>query len=267
MAILAKRCMAGFGGFLATLLEQTRPSHIAVAFDESLDSSFRNDIYPDYKANRETPPVELKRQFSHCRALAEALGIDCFSDNRYEADDLIGTLLANHRPKGAVGHIISADKDLGQLLEVSGDNLWDFSRNLRYDHGGIKEKFGVRPDQMADFLALAGDAVDNIPGVPGVGPKTATALLNHFETLDELLKRTEEIEFLSIRGAKSLHKKIADNADQARLSKKLSIIATDAPIPSPPPTLEWRKPDITAIEELFDYLNFGRLLRDRVRKL
>ncbi len=257
----------GFGGFLCTLLEQTRPSHIAVAFDESLDSSFRNDIYPAYKANREKPPIELKRQFSHCRAIAEALGIDCFSDDRYEADDLIGTLLGQHRPKGARGHIVSADKDLGQLLAVAGDNLWDFSRNLRYDHAGIKEKFGVRPDQMADYLALAGDSVDNIPGIPGVGPKTAAALLGHFDTLDDLLQRSGEIEFLSIRGAKSLAKKVTEHAELAELSKRLSVIATDAPIPPPPPTLQWRKPDLEAIDELFDYLNFGRLLRERIGKL
>lgn len=257
----------GFAGFLCTLLEQTKPSHIAVAFDESLDSSFRNELYPAYKANRDKPPVELKRQFSHCRAMAEALGIDCFSDDRYEADDLIGTLLANHRPAGARGHIVSADKDLSQLLDKPGDNLWDFSRNLRWDHAGIEEKFGVRPNQMADFLALAGDSVDNIPGVPGVGPKTAAALLSHFGELEQVLERAAEIEFLSIRGAKTLTTKIRDHTDNARLSKVLSVIHTDAPIPEPAPTLAWRKPDIAAIDELFDYLDFGRLLRQRCANL
>ncbi len=257
----------GFAGFLCTLLEQTRPDHIAVAFDESLDSSFRNDIYPDYKANREAPPIELKRQFSHCRAVAEALGIDCFSDDRFEADDLIGTLLAHHRPPGAAGQIVSADKDLAQLLEHPGDRLWDFSKNIRYDHAGIEQKFGVRPDQLADFLALAGDSVDNIPGIPGVGAKTAAALLAHFDGVDDLLDRSSEVEFLSIRGAKSLTRKLIEHADLARLSLRLSRINTEAPIPAPPPTLQWRRPDMEAINELFDFLNFGRLLRQRCEQL
>ncbi len=257
----------GFSGFLCTLLEQLSPTHIAIAFDESLEQSFRNDIYPEYKAHREPAPLDLKRQFAHCRAVAEALGIECFSDDRYEADDLIGTLASAKRKRGFRVHILSSDKDLAQLI-TAGDTWWDFSRNRRLDAAAIEQKFGVRPDQFADYLALTGDPVDNIPGVPGIGPKSAAGLIRHFDSLDAIIERVEEIPFLSsLRGAKSLAKRIARHADDARLSRRLTAIATDAPLPQPEPTLQWRSPDLAALDELFDYLNFGRLLRRRVRDL
>ncbi len=257
----------GFSGLLCTVLEQVRPTHIAVAFDESLELSFRNDIYPEYKAHREPAPLDLKRQFAHCRAVAEALGIECFSDDRFEADDLIGTLAERKRGRGFTIHILSSDKDLAQLIEGA-DTLWDFGRKERQDAGAIERRFGVRPDQFADYLALTGDPVDNIPGVPGVGPKSASHLMRHFDSLDELLGRADEIAFLSsLRGARSMSKKIARHADAARLARRLTAIATDAPLPEPEPTLQWRGPDLSTLEELFDFLNFGRLLRRRVRAL
>jgi 5'-3' exonuclease len=256
----------GFTGFLCSLLEQARPSHIGVAFDESLESSYRNEIYPEYKANRDPAPAELKRQFAHCRAVAEALGLECFSDHRYEADDLIGTLAHRKRQQGMQIHIVSADKDLSQLM-ADGETLWDFARNIRFDQAAIEEKFGVKPEQMADYLALTGDSVDNIPGVPGVGPKSAAALLQHFGSLDEILKRVEEIGFLSVRGAKSLQNKINNHQQDALLARQLTLIPVDAPIPEPEPSLDWRPPDLAALDDLFDYLNFGRMLRARCHAL
>lgn len=256
----------GFTGFLCSLLEQARPSHIGVAFDESLESSYRNEIYPQYKANRDPAPVELKRQFTHCRAVAEALGLECFSDSRYEADDLIGTFAHRKRQQGLQIHIVSADKDLAQLVQA-GETLWDFARNIRLDPAAIEDKFGVRPDQMVDYLALTGDAVDNIPGVPGVGPKSAAALLQHFDSLDEILERVQEIGFLSLRGAKSLQKKIENHREDALLARKLTRIPLDAPIAEPEPSLEWRAPNLAALDDLFDYLKFGRMLRARCHKL
>ena len=256
----------GFTGFLLSLLEQLQPTHMAMAFDESLETSFRNDIYPDYKANREPAPLELKRQFAHCRSIAEALGVDCFSDDQYEADDIIGTLAHRHRQRGLTPHILSSDKDLAQLIQGK-ETLWDYSRQQRLDSDGIEKKFGVRPDQIADFLALTGDSVDNIPGVPGVGPKSASVLLKHFGSLDQVLERSEEIAFLSVRGARSLAKKIADNSDAARLSRRLTGIELEVPLPEPEPELAWTTPDAATLNELFDFLNFGRLLRQRVDKL
>ncbi len=252
----------GFTGFLLSLLEQTRPGFIAAAFDESLTTSFRNEIYPEYKANRDPAPAELKRQFAHCRAIAEMLGISCFSDNRFEADDIIGTLSSRKKARGQPVHIVSSDKDLAQLVG-EGDTLWDFARNRRMDADAIVEKFGVRPDQIADYLALTGDAVDNIPGVNGIGPKSAAALIAHFDSLDSVLERRSEIEFLSIRGAKSIQKKIDSQQDEARLARQLTGISMDVPVADPEPELDWKQPDLPALNELFDYLNIGQLTRRR----
>lgn len=254
----------GFTGFLMTFLEQVKPEYAAVAFDESLESSFRNDIYADYKANRSPAPLELKRQFVHCRAVAEGLGLDCFSDDRYEADDLIGTLTAQHPQWGH--HILTSDKDLAQLLRP-GDSLWDFARRQRTNYDQVGEKFGVKPEQIADFLALTGDSVDNIPGVPGIGPKSAAALLQHFETLDALLERAAEVEYLSLRGAKSLAKKLRDHAADARLARELTGICREVPLPPPAPTLKRRPVDLTGLNDLFDYLDFGQTLRQRAARL
>lgn len=257
----------GFGRFLCALLQETTPTHVAVAFDESLTTSYRNEIFPEYKANREKPPAELKAQFARCRELARAMGIACFSDGTYEADDLIGTLGERFRADGFDLVIVSADKDLAQLLQGS-DVLWDFSRAIRLGIDGITEKFGVTPAQIVDYLSLAGDAVDNIPGIPGVGPKTAASLLQHFDSLDALYERLEEVPFLRIRGAKSLHGKLKKHRDSAFLARQLVEIARDAPLGvADVDDLRWHGPDMESLEPLFDALRFGPILRRQCREL
>jgi DNA polymerase-1 len=198
----------GFSGFLCSLLEQTAAEHIAIAFDESLRTSYRNEIYPQYKANREPAPEELKRQFAWSRSVAEAMGLQCFGDSRYEADDLIGTLAGFWSARGHPICVVTADKDLAQLVGEN-DHWWDYARNQKLNPKQLTEKFGVMPGQLADFLALTGDAVDNIPGIPGIGPKSASALLGHFGDLDSIYERLDEVQHLSVRGAKSLQKKTA----------------------------------------------------------
>ena len=143
----------GFARFLLDLLERERPSHIAIAFDEALDSGFRHRLYPDYKANREPAPEELKRQFAHCKALCAALGLAVLAHHEYEADDLIGSALQRARPAGYRGLIVSADKDLSQLL-LEHDEQWDYARNQRWGAGGVKARHGVHAHQIADYLAL-----------------------------------------------------------------------------------------------------------------
>lgn len=256
----------GFSSFLMTLLERARPSHIALAFDESLTTSFRNEIYPDYKANREPAPEELKRQFAWCREIAESLGVPCYSDARYEADDLIGTLAEQARPAGFRVRIVSADKDLAQLL-APGDELWDFARDRRTDYHGVAERFGVRAEQIADYLALTGDPVDNIPGIPGVGPKTASALLGHFDTLDALLGRIDEVAGLPVRGAKSLTTKLREHQEAARLARRLTEIHREAECIRPPLDLSWNGPDLERLEAVCRQLGFGRMLQQRARVL
>lgn len=256
----------GFTRFLLDLFEGARPTHVAVAFDESLTTSFRNAIYPDYKANRPPAPADLVRQFQGCKDIAHALGATVLVDARYEADDLIGSAHALLRRAGFRGVIVSADKDFGQLIG-DGDEQWDPPRNLRWDGAGVKDRLGVRPDQVADYLALMGDATDNIPGVPGIGAKTAASLLHHFGTLDALLDRADEVAFLRTRGAAAASMRLREHAALARLSRALTGIALDAPVPAHADDYRRRVCDMNGIEALFDRLRFGPLTRARVRAL
>lgn len=253
----------GFLGFLLALLDQARPTHVAIAFDQSLTTSFRNRIYPEYKANRELPPPDLDHQFRLCRELVEALGLASLSDHEYEADDLIGSMLAKARGAGWRGVIVSADKDLAQLV-CDGDEIWDFAKNLKYGSEGVLARLGVRPDQVADLLALTGDAVDNIPGVPGIGPKTAIALLAHFGTLDALYARVAEVPFLRLRGAAAVATRLRHYRAQAMLSRELTRIAVDEARVPPLDTLAARAPDRAALDALLARLRFGPLTRRRV---
>jgi DNA polymerase-1 len=252
----------GFSGFLCSLLEQTAAEYVAIAFDESLGDSYRNEIYPEYKANRDPAPAELKRQFAWARAVAEAMGLRCFADDRYEADDVIGTLATYWRARGHPICIVTADKDLAQLVGEA-DHWWDFSRNQKLNARQLTEKFGVTPRQMADYLALTGDAVDNIPGVPGIGPKSAAALLGHFGDFDSLYGRLEEVPSLGIRGAKSIHRKLSDHREAAEMARKLTVIETAVESALAGPGLARGAVDAARLNCLFDDLAFGGMLRQR----
>ena len=256
----------GFTRFLCELLEKVRPPHIAVAFDASLTSSFRNAIYPLYKANRELPPPDLERQFVLCREVAAALGVVVMIDHSYEADDLIGSALWSLRAHGLRSVIVSADKDFGQLLGEH-DEQWDYARNLRWGPAGVHQKLGVHPHQVADYLALCGDSVDNIPGVPGIGAKTAAALLAHFGSLDELLDRIDEVAYLRLRGAATCAARLREHAEAARLYRRLTRIALDAPVAT---TVEaWLRGvgQAASLDALCERLRFGPLTRARLRAL
>lgn len=253
----------GFVRFLLDVLERQRPRHIAVAFDEALDSCFRNRLYPAYKANRDPAPEELKRQFAHCKTLCAALGLPVLAHSDYEADDLIGTALTHARADGRRGVIVSADKDLSQLLLV-GDEQWDYARNQRWGAHGVRARHGVEAHQIADYLALSGDAVDNIPGVPGVGAKTAAVLLAHFGDLDSLLARIDEVPFLRFRGAAQAAVKLRAHREDALLYRQLTRIACDAPLDGV--DLAFRRADTQpdTLHTISERLRFGPLTRRRL---
>ncbi|MGQ0801735.1 MAG: 5'-3' exonuclease [Pseudomarimonas sp.] len=252
----------GFIRFVLELLERERPQHIAVAFDESLEGSFRNAIYPAYKANRDPAPESLKAQFRHCQAFTAALGLAVMVDPHYEADDLIGTLLSRQRRAGFHGIIVSPDKDLSQLLE-QGDQQWDYARDIRWSAADVPQRMGVRADQVADYLGLSGDAVDNIPGVPGIGAKTAAALLAHFGSLDALLARHEEVAFLRLRGAASHAKRLRDHSEQALLSRQLATVHLQAPLPDSLGDATRGSADPDQLLALLDHLRCGPMTRRR----
>ncbi|MBS0195069.1 MAG: exodeoxyribonuclease IX [Proteobacteria bacterium] len=253
----------GFTRFLLELLERRQPQHIVVAFDAALASSFRNDLYPPYKANREPAPDELKRQFAHCAALSEALGLRVLVHNRYEADDLIGSALQRLRAHGLRGVIVSADKDLSQLL-CGDDEQWDYARDQRWNAAGVKARYGVHAHQIADYLGLCGDAVDNIPGVPGIGAKTAATLLGHFGSLDDLLARHAEIPYLRLRGAAMHARRLHEHRALALLCRQLATIAVDAPLPEDFSDARRGAQDASALGALLDRLRIGPMTRRRI---
>lgn len=251
----------GFARFLADLLEHERPARIAVAFDEALGSCFRHALYPAYKGNREPAPPELKRQFVWCKALCAALGLVTLADPGYEADDLIGSASQVARKEGGRCVIVSADKDLSQLLR-EGDEQVDFGRGLRWGYGGVRARHGVRPEQIADYLALTGDAVDNIPGVHGVGPKTAAVLISHFGSLDALLARVAEVPFLRLRGAAQIAQRIDAEREAVLLWRQLTTLALNAPLPAG--GFARGAADGEEFAALADWVGLGPLLRQRL---
>ena len=256
----------GYSRFLGDLLERTGPELVAAAFDVSLESSFRNDIYPEYKANREPAPPELKNQFELCRQVTRAMGVADLADPHFEADDLIGTLVERMRSEGMNSTIVSRDKDLLQLLR-EGDSMWDYAGGTRVRYHQVPERLGVRAEQVPDYLALAGDSVDNIPGVPGVGAKTASALLAHFDSLSEVLENTERVEELPIRGAKRVAQRLRDHRQDAEISRQLTGIHCQVPSALEAGGLKRRAPDLDALEAIYDRLDFGQALRRQAHRI
>ena len=194
-------------------LKEFKATHIAVVFDHK-DKTFRSNIYPDYKANRPPPPEDLVPQFQLIRDATEAFGFLAIDKKGYEADDIIATLAKNATEEGAIVTIFSSDKDLMQL--VSGDiKMYDPIRNIFIDIERVQEKFGVTPDKVIDVQALIGDKVDNVPGVPGVGIKTASSLIAEFKTVENLVEKYEAIDKDRIKNL------ISNNINKIILSKKL----------------------------------------------
>ncbi len=256
----------GFAGFLADFLTEANPEHLAVVFDESLTSSFRNDIYPEYKANREQPPEDLKQQFALCRTLVDSLGLAAFSSDTFEADDLIGTLAARMREQGYAVVILSADKDLAQLIEAP-DMLWDFARRRRYGLADIPAWLGVEAWQVADWLALTGDSVDNIPGIPGIGAKTAAALLAEFETLDNVYRQIDTVADVKIRGAARIKRLLEEHRDAAMLARQLTGIAVDPSLQVTDRDIKRQRVPPEQVRVACEQLGLGRMTQAKLSRL
>jgi 5'-3' exonuclease len=253
----------GYCQFLLSLIDQQQPHTMACCYDESLTTCFRNQVYPDYKANRELPDEALAFQLAAAREASELMGIASLSSSIYEADDLIGSLLNNinsarPNPEQAPVAIASRDKDLGQLILNAHDHLWE-SPEKRAFAQDILAKFGVNPAQIPDYLALVGDTSDNIPGVPGVGPKTAALLLTEYHDIEGLFANLANIERLSFRGAKQMAAKLELHLEQIALAKLLATIATDAPLPSEARDLSLGAPNWSALEQFCTAMGFPRV--------
>jgi DNA polymerase-1 len=256
----------GFARFLGDLVERAQPRYMAVAFDESLSTSFRNQIYPAYKANRDPPPEDLKLQFERCREFCHHAGISAFSHAEYEADDIVGTLKTRCRREGLRATLVTRDKDFAQLIQ-EGDVYWDYSDNAEYRYHQIEERFGVAPERFADFLALMGDSVDNIKGVPGVGPKTAAALMREFASLEEIYDNLDKVAAIQVRGASKLAAKLVEHREAAYLARRLTEIACNMPLDIGRAQLARRAPNVAALTDFFDRHNFGPMLRRQAERL
>ena len=229
------------------------PAHVAVIFAHS-GKSFRNDLYDLYKANRPPAPEELRPQFPLTRDATRAFNIACKEIEGFEADDIIATLACQAREAGGRCTIISSDKDLMQLVG-DGVEMLDAMKNKRIDRDGVHEKFGVGPERVVDVQALAGDSVDNVPGAPGIGIKTAALLINEYGSLDELLDRAEEIKQPKRRQT------LIEKRDQIELSKKLVQLDCGMELDFTIDDLEVRDPEPDVLLEFLSQMEFRTLTK------
>lgn len=241
----------GFLRFTYELLKTEQPRQIGFAFDTSLQTSERREIYPHYKANRAPAPEELKYQFQLCRDFLQALGIVQAASHHFEADDIIGTWARQQQARGHACMIISGDKDLAQLVSEH-DIWWDYGKRKPLPPGGVKKEFGVWPQQIPCQLALAGDVADNIPGIPGIGMATAARLLQKFKTTDILLSRIPEIGQMKTRGAKRLQALVEEHQATVRLARQLTGI--ECAVPDIPLDLRRQEKDLARLRELCELL-------------
>jgi DNA polymerase-1 len=249
--------VAGFCNMLWKLVRDSvageRPTHLAVIFDHSSET-FRNRLYADYKANRTEPPEELRPQFKLIRDAVRAFDLPSIEQKDYEADDLIATYARLASEAGATTTIVSSDKDLMQLVG-DGVTLYDTMKDKRIGRDEVIEKFGVGPERVVDVQALAGDSVDNVPGVPGIGIKTAAQLIEEYGDLDTLLARAGEIKQPKRREA------LIDNADKARISRDLVRLETHVPLDVPLEELAVHDPDPRNLIAFLKAMEFNSITR------
>lgn len=254
---LPTNAIYGFTRMLLKLQKEANPEYWAIIFDTE-EPTFRDEMFADYKANRKAPPDDLIPQFAYFPKIVEALNIPMLAQSGFEADDLIATVAKQAQQNGFEVTIISGDKDLMQL--VGGKiHLWDTMKDKHYEPKDVMDRFGVPPEKVTDVMGLAGDTIDNIPGVPGVGPKIATKLIQDFGSLENVLKNTKQL-----KG--KMKENIEQYADQARLSKQLAILAYDVPFQFDEKKLAHRSLNTEACHQLFRELEFARLLSDLVPK-
>jgi DNA polymerase-1 len=250
--------VSGYCNMVWKLLEDMkggdRPTHLAVVFDAGA-VTFRNKLYDKYKANRPPPPEDLIPQFPLVRDATRAFGVSCVEQKNYEADDLIATYARLAREVGARTTIVSSDKDLMQLVVDGKVELFDTMKNKRIGSAEVMEKFGVPPSKVIEVQALAGDSTDNVPGVRGIGVKTAAELINLYGDVETLLKRAGEIKQPKRRET------LLENADNARISKKLVTLDDKAPLPEGPEHFAVHEPEPTVLIAFLKSMEFTAITK------
>ncbi|HVV34150.1 MAG TPA: DNA polymerase I [Vitreimonas sp.] len=259
---LSVGAVAGFCNMLWKFLEEMKgadaPTHLAVIFDKS-EVTFRNQLYPEYKAHRPPAPEDLVPQFPLIRDAVRAFNLPCIEMGGFEADDLIATYARQAAREGATVRIVSSDKDLMQLIVDGQIQLFDPMKNRTLGPEAVMEKFGVGPDKVIDAQALIGDSTDNVPGAPGIGPKTAAELINTFGSLDAILERANEIKQQKRRET------LINFADQIRISRQLVTLRDDVDVAEKWQDFGLREPEQTTLLQFLDAMEFRTLAR-RVRE-
>ncbi|MFN8628023.1 MAG: DNA polymerase I [Candidatus Binatia bacterium] len=251
----------GFTSMLVKLLRETAPQYIAAIFDAP-GPTFRTTLFDRYKAHRPQMPADLAAQFPLVHEIVHAFALRRLSIAGVEADDVIASVAERMTAQHADIVVITSDKDLMQLVGPH-VQLWDTMRNRRCDEAAVRQRFGVRPSQVIEVMGLMGDPTDNIPGVPGIGEKTASALIARFGTIDHLLAHLDELAASTdIRGARKLATTLAAHAEQARLSRDLARVRRDVPIDCSLDDFRYQGPDLAGLRAVFTRLGFQKLVRD-----
>ncbi len=244
----------GFVNMLNKLLREKQPSHMAVAFD-SRGKVFRHQLYPEYKANRPPMPDELAAQVPYIKDLVRALGLASFEEPGIEADDIIGAAALALSAQGVKVVIVSGDKDLLQLVgeEIT---MWDPMNDRVIDAAGVRDKYQVGPEQLLDCFALIGDSTDNVPGVPGVGPKTASKLIQEYGSLEKLYEQVDALK------TSKMKERLLENRDSAFLSRDLIRLKTDVQVPLTLAGYILGEADEARLREIYSELSFATLLKE-----
>ena len=244
----------GVTNMLLKVLKERQPHYLALVFD-SKGPTQRHRDFPDYKAQRPGMPEELVMQLPYIQKIIDGFRLPALRQEGFEADDLICTLVHRAREQGFRVEIISGDKDLLPLVQA-GVDMWDPMKEVRYDPAAIREKYGLTPEELVEVRALAGDASDNIPGVPGIGEKTALKLIAEYHSLENLLAHADEVK------QKALREKLTEYADQARLSRRLTLLECAVPLTVDLEALQPGPPDREGLRRLFVELEFNKLVKE-----
>jgi DNA polymerase-1 len=256
---LPTNAIFGFTNILLKFLKQYQPEYVAVALDAGRET-FRNEMFAAYKGNRPEAPADLIPQFPYFRKVLDALNVPLLELPGYEADDIIATLCERLSDQGCELVVVSSDKDLMQLV-TNGIKLLDSAKDRWIGKDEVKQKFGVAPEQVIEVMGLMGDPVDNIPGVKGIGEKTAIALIQQFATLENLYDHLDEVKQMKLRGAARVRDLLEEKKDTAFLSRDLATVKRNVPVETELTQLKFTGFDLDKTRALFTELEFSNLLK------
>jgi DNA polymerase-1 len=256
---MPKNAIVGYTRTLLRILKEQQPEFLVAAFESP--TSFRSQLFEQYKANRSATPENLSPQIDYCRKMTEAIGIPTYDADGFEADDVIGTIAMKMWSRGYSAAIVSGDKDLAQLVR-SDVRVYDLANDVWLDEGAVRKRFGVDPAQIPDLLALHGDAIDNIPGVAGVGPKTARQILALCPGIEDLALNDEILDSVPARTRNRVRTGILGDMETVRLSRRLATIRCDAPLQVTPESVRYRRGRRDLLLPLCQELGLSGLLEE-----